>query len=311
MSPRGRADDPRALVGARMKISFGDYTRDVSACVVFHDAHERHAYHVLCDDGHHMWASFELDAASDGARRRGTLVARNDRMEDVRADVVVLDGEARDRSGGKGGSDDEATEDDDGDDEEKDEDEDEDEDDAEEKERRRRRRASGRGVGNGAVATTTTTGRRASDGDVVEDSDAARGVVKPKKTARESRERPRQEGRNKARPAMVVNAVAMNASTADPGNGVDADATAREGARSARVRVPSKRFLESDELAALRAKRFASDRLTDRAAATNPSVTNAAGVGSANRNASSRRAAERRSADSQSDPTFDPTSTSL
>ena len=118
MSPRRRADDPMALVGARMKISFGDYARDVSACVVFHDARERHAHHVLCDDGHHMWASFELEATSDGARRRGTLVARNDRMEDVRADVVVLDGEARDRERERGQSEDEATEEDDEDDEE-------------------------------------------------------------------------------------------------------------------------------------------------------------------------------------------------
>jgi hypothetical protein len=97
MSPRRRADDPMALVGARMKISFGDYAR------------ERHAHHVLCDDGHHMWASFELEATSDGARRRGTLVARNDRMEDVRADVVVLDGEARDRERERGDDDDGAT----------------------------------------------------------------------------------------------------------------------------------------------------------------------------------------------------------
>ena len=295
-----------ALVGARMKISFGDYARDVSACVVFHDARERHAHHVLCDDGHHMWASFELEATSDGARRRGTLVARNDRMEDVRADVVVLDGEARDRERERGQSEDEATEEDDEDDEGDDDDED-----AEEKERRRqRRRASERGLGNGA---TTTTGRRASDGDVVEDSGAARGAVKPKKAARESRERRRQEGRNKARAAMRVNTVAMNVSTVDPEYGVDADATAKEGARSTRVRVPSKRLLESDELAALRAKRLASDRLANRANTANPRAANTVGIGTnrTNHNDASRRAAERRPADSQSDPTFDPTSTSL
>lgn len=84
------------FVGVCMKILFGDYVCDVLVCVVFYDVCEWYVYYVLCDDGYYMWVLFELEVMSDGVWWWGMFVVRNDCMEDVCVDVVVLDGEVWD-----------------------------------------------------------------------------------------------------------------------------------------------------------------------------------------------------------------------
>ncbi|OUS47040.1 hypothetical protein BE221DRAFT_145451 [Ostreococcus tauri] len=87
-----------SLLGARLRVTAGSYARELPACVVFHDASERHPHHVLCDDGHHVWATIEMaddDDDDDDDERRGWMITRNSKGDDAEAeDVDAVEAEA-------------------------------------------------------------------------------------------------------------------------------------------------------------------------------------------------------------------------
>jgi len=234
-----RESDPRALVGARMKITAGSYARDVAACVVFYDENERHPYHVLCDDGHHIWATLELN----GGRGASYLVAKNNRQEDVRKEMTMLDERW---NGGER---------------------------EEDEEQEGRRRSSGR-----AESSRDTAARESDRARLLMMYGKQRFKRQHKETlelAQEAEAFKRGESRRKdakkqrvetddaPSPAVPSSSPPSTAEMEIEKDGVRHDqlpsttAPANIG-RSGRARVPSKKYLESEELAALRAKRIAS-----------------------------------------------------
>ena len=246
-----RESDPRALVGARMKITAGSYARDVAACVVFYDENERHPYHVLCDDGHHMWATLELNAG----RGASYLVAKNNKEEDVRKEMTMLDerwngGEREEEEGQEG-----------------------------------RRRSSAR-----AEASEDTAAREPDRGRVLMmygKKPSKRQHKETVKLAQEAEAFKRGESRRKDAKKQCVesdDARSPAAPSSSPPSTAEIEiekdrakhaqlpsTPAPAGiARSVRARVPSKKYLESEELAALRAKRLAASRAGERGASPAP-----------------------------------------
>ena len=232
--------DPRALVGARMKITAGSYARDVAACVVFYDENERHPYHVLCDDGHHMWATLELNAG----RGASYLVAKNNRQEDVRKEMTMLDERW---NGGER---------------------------EEEEEQEGRRRSSARAESSRDTAARESDparlllmyGKKPSKRQHKETMELAQEAeaFKRGESRRKDAKKQRVESADAPSPAVPSSSPPSTAEMEIEKDRVRQDqlpsstpAPADVG-RSGRTRVPSKKYLESEELATLRAKRIAS-----------------------------------------------------